>query len=253
MSAVASRFAGRVALITGASRGIGRAIAERLVAEGARVVLTARKPEGLAAAVDGLGGPATACGVAGRADDPEHVQEAVSTAVERYGQLDVLVNNAGINPAYGPLDTADPGAVRKIFEVNVLGALAWARAGHAAWLREHGGAIVNVASVAGLRPSPGLGAYGASKAALAHLTRQLAFELAPAVRVNAVLPAVVRTAFAAPLYADEEKTAARYPLRRIGRPEDVASAVAFLASDDAAWITGHLLVVDGGLTLNGGV
>lgn len=250
--AVPRRLDQRVAIVTGASRGIGLAIAQRLAAEGARVCMTARKPEPLreAAASFPAGSVLT---VAGKADDPEHRAEVFRRVTEEWGPVDILVNNAGINPAYGPLDTADPGAVRKIFEVNVLGALAWARAGHAAWLREHGGAIVNVASVAGLRPSPGLGAYGASKAALAHLTRQLAFELAPAVRVNAVLPAVVRTAFAAPLYADEEKTAARYPLRRIGRPEDVASAVAFLASDDAAWITGHLLVVDGGLTLNGGV
>ncbi|WP_155355110.1 SDR family oxidoreductase [Acrocarpospora macrocephala] len=250
---MSARFAGRVALVTGASRGIGRAIAARLAAEGARVVVTARKPDSLAATVDELGGPATALGITGRADDPEYTHAAVTTAIEYFGRLDVLVSNVGINPAFGPLEGVDLAAVRKIFEVNVLAALTWARTAHEAWLGEHGGTIVNVASAAGLRPSAGLGAYGASKAALAYLTGQLALELAPGIRVNAVLPAVVRTAFAAPLYAEEETTAARYPLGRFGTPEDVASAVAFLASDEAAWITGHLLVVDGGLMVTGGV
>ena len=248
------RLDGKVALVTGASRGIGLAIAQRLVTEGARVCVTARKPEPLAEAVDALGGPDVSIAVPGRADDPEHQAEAVSATVDRFGALDILVNNTGVNPAYGPLVDADPAAVRKTFEVNVLGALGWVREAHRAWLGANGGAIVNVASVAGLRPAAGIGAYGASKAALIHLTQQLAVELGPAIRVNAVAPAVVKTVFAAALdEGREEQVAAAYPLGRLGVPDDIAGAVAFLASADAGWLTGHTVVVDGGLTLTGGV
>jgi 3-oxoacyl-[acyl-carrier protein] reductase len=249
-----NRFAGRTALITGASRGIGLGIAERLVAEGARVVLTARKPEALAEAVELLGGPSCALAVAGKGDDLAHQADAVRQAVATFGSLDVLVNNAGINPAYGRMIDLDLGAARKIFEVNALAALSWAQQSHRAWMAEHGGAIVNVASIAGLLPAPGIGFYGASKAMLLHLTAELAVELGPSVRVNAVAPAVVKTAFATALYEGREaEVAAAYPLKRLGEPADVAGAVAFLASDDATWITGHTLVVDGGITRTGGI
>ena len=249
-----NRFEGRTALVTGASRGIGLGIARRLVDEGARVVLTARKPEPLADAVEQLGGPSCALAVPGKGDDPEHQADAVAQAVATFGSLDLLVNNAGINPAYGPMIDMDLGVARKIFEVNALAALSWAQQAHRAWLGEHGGAIVNVASVAGLLPAPGIGFYGASKAMLLHLTTELAVELGPSVRVNAVAPAVVRTRFASALYEGREaEVSATYPLKRLGEPADVAGAVAFLASDDAAWITGHTIVVDGGLTKTGGI
>ena len=248
------RLAGRTALVTGASRGIGLGIAERVVAEGGRVVLTARKQDALDEAVAHLGGPEHAVAVAGGADDPEHRAAAVAAAVETFGSLDLLVNNAGINPAYGPLMGLDLDAARKILEVNVTAALAWTQAAHAAWMGEHGGSVVNVASVAGTKPAPGIAMYGASKAALIHLTEELAVELGPRVRVNAVAPAVVKTQFARALYEGrEEQVAAQYPLKRLGVPEDIGSVVAFLLSDDAGWLTGQTLVVDGGVTLTGGV
>jgi 3-oxoacyl-[acyl-carrier protein] reductase len=250
-SELGRRFEGRVAVVTGASRGIGLAVAQRLHAEGGRVVITARKPEGLAAALDELSGGPDVVSVAGRADDPEHQQEAIDTARQRFGRLDVLVNNTGINPAYGPLTDLDEGAARKIMDVNVLSALAWTRTALAAGLGEHdGAAVVNMASVAGIGPAPGIAYYGVSKAALIGLTVQLAAELAPRVRVNAIAPAVVKTRFAAALYEqDEAGAAAAYPLGRLGEPADIGAAAAFLASSDAAWITGQTLVVDGGGSL----
>jgi NAD(P)-dependent dehydrogenase (short-subunit alcohol dehydrogenase family) len=245
------RFAGQVALVTGASRGIGLAVAQRMVGEGARVVVTARKPDGLAAAVDQLGGESVAIGVPGGADDPDHQQEAVDAAVTRFGGLDVLVNNTGINPVYGPLRELEDSAARKIMEVNVLAALHWTRRAVAAGLgRERPGAVVNMASVGGLGPAPGIAWYGVSKSALIGLTVQLAAELAPRIRVNAIAPAVVKTRFAAALYEkDEEGAAAAYPLGRLGEPADVGAAAAFLASADASWITGQTLVLDGGASL----
>lgn len=249
-----NRFEGRTAVITGASRGIGLAIAARLVAEGGRVVVTARKPEALDSAVAGLGGPDVALGVPGRGDDLDHQADTVTRALDAFGSVDVLVNNTGVNPAYGPMIELDHGAARKIFEVNALSALSWSQRVHASWMSEHGGSIVNVSSIAGLRAAPGIGFYGASKAMLLHITAELAVELGPGVRVNAVAPAVVKTAFATALYEGKEaEVAAAYPLGRLGEPEDVAAAVAFLASDDAAWITGQTLVLDGGLTQTGGI
>ena len=241
------RFDGRVALITGASRGIGLAVAERLVSEGATVVLTGRKPESLTAAVAQLDAIAQghAVAVPGRADDPDHRAEVFELVAERFGHLDHLVNNAGINPAYGPALEVEASVVRKILEVNVVAALDWTRSAvHAGLSRS----IVNTASVAGLAASPGVAVYGVSKAALLNLTQQLAVELAPAIRVNAVAPAVVRTRLAQALYAGDKEAALAsvYPLGRIGEPQDVAGPVAFLLSDDAAWITGHTLTIDGG-------
>lgn len=252
--AAGRRLAGKVALVTGASRGIGLAIAERIVAEGGRVVITARKPEPLAEAVAELGGPDVAVAVAGNAGDAEHRAEAVRTAIEAFGSLDLLVNNTGINPAYGPLMDIDLDAARKIVDVNVLAALALIQEAHRAWMGEHGGAVVNVASVAGVRPAPGIALYGASKAMLTQLTEALALELGPKVRVNSVAPAVVKTRFATALYEGrEEEVSAAYPLKRLGEPEDVGAVVAFLLSDDAAWVTGQQIVIDGGVTLTGGV
>jgi len=250
----AAALAGRAAIVTGASRGIGLAIAAELAGRGAKVCVTARHPEPLAQAVTGLGGHDVAIAVPGRSDDSDHQDEAIARTLEAFGRVDMLVNNTGINPVYGPVTGTDPGAAAKILAVNVLAPLAWTQRARDAWMGEHGGSIVNVASVAGLRASPGIGMYGVSKAALIRLTMELAAELGPRIRVNAVAPAVVKTRFATALYEGrEEEVSAAYPLRRLGMPEDIAGAVAFLLSDDAAWITGQTLVLDGGVTLRGGV
>lgn len=245
---------GAVAIVTGASRGIGLGIAERLVAEGARVVVTARKAEALAEAVDRLGGPAKALGIAGNAADVTHQDEVISAARDTFGGLDYLVNNTGINPVYGPILDSDLEAARKIMEVNVLSAFSWTQKAVAAGLGGAGtpGAIVNVASIAGLGATGAIGWYAVSKAALIHLTVELGYQLGPEVRVNAVAPAVVKTRFAEALYEGrEEQVAAAYPMKRLGAPEDIAGAVSFLLSRDAGWITGQTLVVDGGVTLGG--
>lgn len=249
-----NRFEGKTAIVTGASRGIGLGIARRLVDEGARVVITARKRDALDEAVETLGGPERALAVAGRADDVDHQAETVARAIDTFGGADLLVNNTGINPAYGPMVDLSLEVARKIVEVNCLAALSWVQQTYRAWMKDFGGAIVNVSSVAGLKPAPGIGFYGSSKAMLTHITQELAVELGPNLRVNAVAPAVVKTKFATALYdGREDEVAAAYPLKRLGVPEDIGSVVAFLLSDDASWLTGQLLVVDGGVTLTGGV
>jgi NAD(P)-dependent dehydrogenase (short-subunit alcohol dehydrogenase family) len=159
------------------------------------------------------------------------------------------VNNTGIKLTYGPLTELDLDGARKVLDVNCIAALSWVQCVHLAWMKEHGGAIVNIASTAGIRPVPGIGFCGASKATLIHLTEVLAVELGPGVRVNAVAPAVVKTKFAVALYEGrEDDVAARYPLKRLGAPKDVSGAVAFLMPPDAARVTGQVLVVDGGAT-----
>jgi NAD(P)-dependent dehydrogenase (short-subunit alcohol dehydrogenase family) len=245
---------GRTAIVTGASRGIGLAIAHRLVADGARVVITGRTQETLDEAVAGLGGRKNAFAVAGKAGDPSHRGSVVAAAVATYGSVDLLVNNTGINPVYGSLLDVDPTVAAKMVDTNVLAAMAWVKACRDAWMGAHGGAVVNLSSVAGLAPSPGIGWYGATKAMLSRVTSELAVELAPTIRVNAVAPAVVKTKFASALYEGrEDKVASTYPMKRLGVPEDVASLVWFLLSDEASWITGQTITIDGGLTLNGGL
>jgi len=244
---------GRVALVTGASRGIGYGVAQALVARGDRVCITARGEDTLKEAVERLGADRV-IGVPGKAHDEAHQAHAVERTMEAFGRIDFLVNNAGTNPVFGPMAELDLNVVRKVYETNVISALGFAQLTWKAWQREHGGAIVNISSVAGVSASPFIGAYGMSKAAMINLTLQLAHEFAPRVRVNAIAPAVVKTRFAKALYEGrEEEAAAAYPLGRLGVPEDIGGAAAFLTSEQSDWITGQTLVVDGGIFLNASV
>ncbi|MGV9942961.1 SDR family oxidoreductase [Streptomyces sp. NPDC003401] len=246
-------LSGKVALVTGASRGIGYGVAEALVARGDRVCITGRNEDALKEAVDRLGADRV-IGVAGKAHDEAHQAIAVERTMEAFGRVDHLVNNAGTNPVFGPIADLDLNVARKVFETNVISALGFAQRTWHAWQKDNGGAIVNIASVAGLAPSPFIGAYGVSKAAMINLTQQLAHEFAPKVRVNAIAPAVVKTRFAQALYEGREaEAAAAYPLARLGVPSDIGGAAAFLTSAQSDWVTGQTLVVDGGMFLNAGV
>lgn len=242
------RLDGRVAVVTGGTRGIGRAIVEAAAAAGAGVVVVARKPDELAEterAIASLGAPVAT--VQGSVSDPEVAERAVEAAVDRLGRCDVLVNNAAVNPVFGPLMDVDMGGVAKVFDANIAGPLRFTRAAWHRWMRDHGGVVCNVVSVGGIRPGPFIGAYNVSKAALIHLTRQLAQELAPVVRVNAVAPALVKTDMARALWEPNEEGMARaHPLGRLGTPDDIAAAVLYLCSQAASWVTGEVLVVDGG-------
>lgn len=243
-----TELTGRTAIITGASRGIGLAIGQRLARAGANVVLTSRDQQSADAAAAQIDG--NALGVAAHVAEDDAAQRCVDLTLERFGSIDILVNNAGTNPAFGPLIDQDHGRFAKIFDVNLWGPLLWTSCAVKSWMGEHGGAVVNTASIGGMSSAPLMGMYNATKAALIHVTKQLALELSPGVRVNAICPGVVRTKLAEVLWQEHEQAlSTTMPLGRIGEPVDVADAVAFLVSDAASWITGQTLVVDGGQIL----
>ena len=244
-------LSGRVALVTGASRGIGGAIAEILAEHGASVVLSSRKQADLDAEAERINSryPERAVPIAAHAGRPEELERLVGDVMERFSRIDILVNNAATNPYMGPVMGAELAAWDKTFEVNLRGVFVLTRLVYAAWLEAHGGAIVNIASIGGLRPGIGLGIYNVTKAGIIMLTRQLAREMGGNVRVNAVAPGVIKTRFAEALWGNEailERILAQNPLGRIGMPEEVAAAVLFLASDAASYVNGEVLVVDGG-------
>jgi len=243
------RLDGRVALVTGASRGIGSAIAEALAEQGAQVVLSSRKQADLDVEAERINArfPERIVPIAAHAGRTDDLQHLVDEAMSRFSRIDILVNNAATNPYLGPLIGLDQSRADKIVQVNQWGLVSWTQRVWEASMRDRGGVVVNLASVGGLAVEPAIAYYNATKAAVIHLTRHLASELGPGVRVNAIAPGLVKTDLARALWETHGETiAARLPLRRLGEPEDVAAAAVFLASDAASWITGTTLVVDGG-------
>lgn len=241
---------GKVALVTGASKGIGKAIAATLASSGAKVMLVSRKLEGLQAAAAEIGGDTEV--YAANTGDLDAAEACVSATIERFGGLDILVNNAATNPYFGATLGVDPGRFDKTFQVNLRGPLFWCQAAWEAAMKDKPGVMVNIASVGGLRAEGGLGVYNLTKAALIHLTRQLASELGPT-RVVGVAPGLVQTDFAAFLVDNfGDRLAAQMPLKRLGDPQDIANLVTFLASDAASWITGETYVIDGGAGVRSG-
>jgi NAD(P)-dependent dehydrogenase (short-subunit alcohol dehydrogenase family) len=240
-------LSGKAALVTGATRGIGLAIARAFLERGAAVLITARRPEELEAAKASLEGSGRVEAFTASAGDRDAIEASARACVDRLGAIDVLVNNAATNPQFGPLLDADLGAVEKVWSVNLLGPLLYCRAAWHLSMRERGGSIINVASVAGMAPTAMSGAYNVAKAGLIHLSRQLALELGPGVRVNTLVPGLVRTRFGEAQYAkDEAAVVARHPLGRLGEPDDLAGAALLLASAASSWMTGQTVVVEGG-------
>ena len=241
-----NRLDGKVALVTGGSRGIGKGIARAFVDAGAQVMISSRSAESCEAATKEIGeGAHFEAGHIGRDEDAQRVIEAT---MDRLGRIDVLVNNAATNPYAGPTIDVDRARWDKTFEINLTAPMFWTQRVWQRWMKENGGSVVNISSVGGLATNPMLGVYDVTKAALIHLTNQLAAELAPGVRVNALAPGLVKTDFARALWegGKGEQVAEAYPLKRLGEVEDVAGAALFLAGESGRWITGQTWVLDGG-------
>ncbi len=249
-------LAGKVAVITGSSKGIGKAIAERMAEQGAKVVISSRKAgpcDEVAAAINAKHGAGTALAIPANISSKEQLKHLVDDTCRQLGKIDVLVCNAASNPYYGPMAGIEDEQFRKIFDNNVL-------ANH--WLinfvapqmiQRKDGAIIIVSSIGGLRGTPVIGAYGISKAADMQLARNLAHEYGPHnVRVNCIAPGLIKTDFAKALWEDAEmlkKRTATTPLRRIGEPDEIAGAAVYLASAAGSFMTGQTLVIDGGVTI----
>lgn len=266
------QLAGHTAIVTGGTRGIGRATAKQLAACGANVFITSRKQDAAdtaatelnaeladwakaagAAGTAGAGSLGRIIGVAGHAGDADAATAVCDRAAEEFGSLDILVNNAGTNPAFGPVHQQSPEVIQKVFAINATAPAIWAGAAVSAGLGKlRQGTIVNVSSIGALTMEDHIGIYNASKAALVHLTKQMARELAPNIRVNAISPGVVRTKLSEALWKENEAAVnAITPLARIGEPEDIAEAITFLAAPNSSWITGANLVIDGGQLVGG--
>ena len=246
----------RVAIVTGGSRGLGSAIATGLAEQGARVVLSSRKQEDLDREAERINDrfPGSAVAIAAHAGRETDLHGLVDQTMERFGRIDILVNNAGTNPYFGPLLDAELSVWDKTFEVNLRGYFVLTKLVYGAWMEEHGGAVLNIASTGGLRPSFGLGVYDVTNAGGIMLTRQLARELGGKVRVNCIAPGLFKTRFAEALWGNEavlERVVQTNPFGRIGSPEEIAGAAVFLVSDAASYVNGHVLVIDGGGTGEG--
>ena len=241
---------GKVALVTGASRGIGKAIAKSYVEAGAKVMLMSRKEDVLRSAAVEIGGDTAI--FAGNAGDIETAQACVAATIKKFGQIDIFVNNAATNPYAGPTLGIDPARYDKTFQVNLRGPLFWCQAVWEAWMIDHPGVIINIASVGGLRAEGNLGVYNLTKAALIHLTKQLAGELG-LTRVVGIAPGLVQTDFAQMLVDNfGDALAKRLPTKRLGVPQDIANLATFLASDLASWMTGETYLIDGGAGVSSG-
>ena len=213
-------------------------------------MITARKPEGLEKAAAEIGDGVHA--IAAHAGKPEDAERVVAETVEKFGRLDVLVNNAATNPYMGPVIDASLPAWDKTFEVNLRGPLVWTQAVYNGWMKEHGGSVINISSIDGLRAGGPLAIYGVTKSALIFLSQQLATEVGPNVRVNVLAPGLVKTEFARALWEGAGEDAKYpWPLQRLGQPQDIANAALFLASEASSWVTGNVFVVDGGGSLGG--
>jgi NAD(P)-dependent dehydrogenase (short-subunit alcohol dehydrogenase family) len=242
-------LAGRTAIVTGGSRGIGFAIAERFAAEGARVMLAARSEDDLRRAAGAIDGDVAWC----RADvgEAEAASACVDATMDRFGSVDILVNNAAMQLPRVPLMVLDPDGAAELLRVNLVGPLVWTQCAWRTSMQRTGGNVINIGSIAGVtRGARVLAWYAMAKAALVHLTESLARELAPGVRVNAICPGIVKTEMSVGAWGEREaEFSATYPLQRLGEPSDIAATALFLASDAASWTTGTTLVVDGGVTL----
>ncbi len=246
------RLDGKVALVTGGSRGIGKAIAAAYASAGARVMISSRKADALEVAAKEIVGDVE--WFAANVGEADQAEACITACIERLGGLDILVNNAATNPYMGPLMNIDRSRAEKTVQVNQTAVLSWSQLAWEAAMKDKGGSIINMASIGGMATEPMIGYYNVTKAAVIHLTKQMAAELAPSVRVNAIAPGLVKTDFARALWQPaEDAIAAHTPLRRLGEPEDIANAALFLASDAASWITGHTLVVDGGALIHTGL
>ena len=238
---------GKTAVVTGASKGIGLAIADAYARAGANVMMSSRKADALEAAAADISGDGEIATFAANAGEPDQAAACVAATMERFGAVDILVNNAATNPHMGPAIDIDLSRYDKTFQVNVRGPLVWTQEAWRAHMQAHGGVVLNVVSIGGIRHDGGIGIYNVTKAALVHLTKVLAAELGPMVRVNAIAPGLVKTDFARALWEPaEDAVAATLPLKRLGEPPDIAGAAVFMASDLASWMTGETMVVDGG-------
>jgi NAD(P)-dependent dehydrogenase (short-subunit alcohol dehydrogenase family) len=237
-------LSGKVALVTGGSRGIGKAIAQTFAESGARVMITSRKEDSLRQAASEMNGEVEV--FPANAGDLDGIKSCVDATMDHFGAIDIFVNNAATNPYLGRTLEVDPARFDKTFQVNIRGPLFWCQSVWEAWMKKNPGVMINIASVGGLRAEVGLGVYNITKAAIIHMTRQLASELGPS-RVVGIAPGLVQTDFAKVLVENVgDKLAERLPTKRLGNPQDIANLATFLASEKASWITGETFVIDGG-------